>query len=60
MQDIVRRIADWAGGEQQAIAWYRFEPLPAFGGRTAETLVKEGKAAAVLGYLDHIALGGFT
>jgi len=42
------------------MAWYRTEPLPAFGGRTAESLVKDGKAAAVYDYLDHVALGGFS
>lgn len=60
MLEILGRIADWAGGEKQALAWYRAEPLPAFGGRTAEALVKEGKAAAVRDYLDHVAVGGFA
>ena len=60
MLEIVARIAAWAGGEKQAMAWYRAEPIPAFGGRTAESLVKEGKAASVRDYLDHVALGGFA
>jgi hypothetical protein len=60
MLEIVGRIADWAGGERQAMAWYRAEPIAAFGGRTAESLVKEGKAAAVRDYLDHVATGGFA
>lgn len=60
MLEIVARISDWAGGERQAMAWYRAEPIPAFGGRTAESLVKAGKAAAVRDYLDHIATGGFA
>jgi Antitoxin Xre/MbcA/ParS C-terminal toxin-binding domain len=60
MLEIIARIADWAGGERQAMAWYRAEPIPAFGGRTAESLVKSGKAAAVRDYLDHIATGGFA
>jgi hypothetical protein len=60
MLEIVGRIVDWAGGEKQAMAWYRAEPIPAFGGRTAEFLVKEGRAAAVRDYLDHIATGGFA
>jgi uncharacterized protein (DUF2384 family) len=60
MLEIVGRIVDWAGGERQAMAWYRAEPIAAFGGRTAESLVKEGKAAAVRDYLDHIATGGFA
>jgi len=60
MLEIVGRVADWAGGKDQAMAWYRAEPIPAFGGRTAESLVKEGKAAAVRDYLDHVAVGGFA
>jgi uncharacterized protein (DUF2384 family) len=60
MVEIIARVADWAGGEVQATAWYRAEPIPAFGGRTAEALVKEGKAAAVRDYLDSVALGGFA
>ncbi len=60
MLEIISRVADWAGGKEQAMAWYRAQPLPAFGGRTAEALVKEGKAGAVRDYLDHMALGGFA
>lgn len=60
MLEIISRVSDWAGGKQQAMAWYRAQPLSAFGGRTAESLVKDGKAAAVRDYLDHIALGGFA
>lgn len=60
MLEIVDRVSDWAGGKDQAMAWYRAEPLPEFGGRTAESLVKDGKATAVRDYLDHVALGGFA
>ncbi len=60
MLEIVSRISDWAGGKDQAMAWYRAEPIPAFGGRTAESLVKDGKAGDVRDYLDHVALGGFA
>lgn len=60
MLEIVGRVADWAGGKEQAMAWYRAEPLPAFGERTAEALVKDGQAAAVRDYLDHVAVGGFA
>lgn len=60
MLEIISRITNWAGGKEQAMAWYRAQPLPAFGGRTAEALVKEGKAGAVRDYLDHMALGGFA
>jgi predicted transcriptional regulator len=60
MLEIVARVEDWAGGPQQAMSWYRAQPIPAFGGRTAEALVKEGRAVAVREYLDHVALGGFA
>jgi uncharacterized protein (DUF2384 family) len=60
MVEVVGRVTDWAGGINQAMAWYRAEPIPSFGGRTAEFLVKEGKAEAVRNYLDRVALGGFA
>lgn len=60
MLEIISRVTEWAGGKQQAMAWYRAQPIPAFGGRTAEALVKEGKAGAVRDYLDHLAVGGFA
>lgn len=60
MLEIVSRISDWAGGKEQAMAWYRAQPIAAFGGRTAESLVKDGQAGALRDYLDHIALGGFA
>lgn len=60
MLEIIIRIKDWAGGEAQAMAWYRAQPIPALGDRTAEALVKSGDAGAVRAYLDHMALGGFA
>jgi len=60
MLEIISRVEEWAGGKEQAMAWYRAQPLPAFGDRTPEALVKDGKAAAVRDYLDHMALGGFA
>ncbi len=60
MLEVISRISEWAGGKHQAMAWYRAQPIPAFGGRTAELLVKSGQASAVRDYLDHIAMGGFA
>jgi uncharacterized protein (DUF2384 family) len=60
MLEILSRVRDWAGGETQAMAWYRAQPIPALDGRTAEALVKSGEAGAVRDYLDHLALGGFA
>ena len=60
MSEILHRVTGWSGGGRQAFAWYRAEPLPAFGGRTAESIVKSGNATALRDYLDHLALGGFA
>jgi Protein of unknown function (DUF2384) len=60
MLDIISFVEEWAGGKLQAMAWYRAQPLPGFGGRTAESLVKAGHAAAVREHLDRISLGGFA
>ena len=53
-------VTEWAGGEAQAMAWYRSQPIPALDRRTPEALVKSGQAGAVRDYLDHMALGGFA
>lgn len=60
MLEIVGRVLDWAGSKEQALAWYRSQPISAFGGRTAESLVKSGEATALRDYLDHIAVGGYA
>ena len=60
MLEIISRVTQWAGGKEQAMAWYRAQPIAAFGGRTAEALVKDDKAGAVRDYLDHLAVGGFA
>ncbi|MGH6924668.1 MAG: antitoxin Xre/MbcA/ParS toxin-binding domain-containing protein [Propylenella sp.] len=60
MLEILGRVLEWAGGKEQAMAWYRAQPIPAFGGRTPESLVKSGQATALRDYLDHLALGGYA
>ena len=60
MLEIISRVREWAGGEAQAMAWYRSQPIPALDSRTPEALVKSGQAGAVRDYLDHMALGGFA
>jgi len=58
--EIVARVTDWAGGEDEARKWYRSFPIPAFGDRTAESLVKTGNAEQVREYLDAVATGAFS
>ena len=58
--EIISKIIPWAGNRYLAFAWYRSEPIPAFGGRTAENLVTDGKADIVKDYIEHLALGGYA
>ncbi len=60
MLEILVRVEAWAGSAVAAYAWYRAQPLPGFGERTAEMLVRDGHAGAVRRYLDEVALGGFA
>lgn len=60
MIEVIDRVTEWAGGRDFAVAWYRSQPIAAFGGQTAEALVKAGHANAVREYLDAIAIGGFA
>ncbi len=58
--EILNRIQGWAGSPMMALAWYRSQPLPGLGDRTAEDLVKEGRAEAVKRHLSRIAAGGYA
>ena len=57
---VLNRILPWCGSVQQAFAWYRSQPIPAFGDQTAESLVRQGRAEHVLSYLSGIAAGGYA
>lgn len=56
--EIINRVLPWAGSLPAAFAWYRSQLLPSLGDRTAEDLVKQGRAELVRDYLSRIAEGG--
>ncbi len=58
--EIINRISTWSGSVQAAFAWYRSQPIPSFGDKTAEDLVKEGRGEAVRAYLARITEGGYA
>jgi hypothetical protein len=58
--EILTKAAYWSGSIFQAFAWYISEPIPAFGGLTAENLVVNGDAKIVKVYLEQLALGGYA
>jgi hypothetical protein len=57
---IINRVLPWCGSLQQAFAWYRSQPIPAFGDQTAEELVREGRAEHLLSYLAGLSVGGYA
>jgi hypothetical protein len=57
---ILRRLEPLAGSPEIAYSYYRAQPIPELGGRTAEALVKDGEASRVRDFLDHLGRGGFA
>ncbi|AMO76031.1 MbcA/ParS/Xre antitoxin family protein [Pseudomonas citronellolis] len=60
LQDMVRVLAvatEMTGDVQRAVFLLRNEPLRAFGYKTADTLIQEGRADAVIAYLESFAGG---
>ena len=58
--EIINRVTEWSGSPGRAFAWFRSQPLPSFGDKTAEDLLKEGRADLVKTYLSRIADGGYA
>ena len=59
MVEILNKIESRFGSDLIAYAWYRSEPLPGFSGQTAMQLVRAGRAADVLEYIDAVDAGVF-
>ena len=60
MLEILNRVEAATGSPLAAYAWFRAEPLPGFGGATADQLLREGRAEHVHAYLDRIMAGGYA
>jgi len=54
---VIRASADLSGDVDRALFWYRNEPLPPFGYKTAEQLVSEGRTEDLLRYLESLEAG---
>lgn len=57
---IINRILPWCGSVAQAFAWYRLEPIAAFGDQTTKELVRAGRSEHPKSYLAGIAFGGYA
>lgn len=57
MVEILNRVEPRFGSSLIAYAWYRSEPLAGFAGMTAMQLVRDGRAADVMDYIDAVEAG---
>ncbi|WP_157269114.1 antitoxin Xre/MbcA/ParS toxin-binding domain-containing protein [Azohydromonas aeria] len=60
LQDMIRALAvatEMTGDAERAVFLLRNEPLRAFGYKTADTLVQEGRVEDVIAYLESLAGG---
>lgn len=57
---ILAMAAEMAGDEDRAAIWFKHQPLPGWGGKTALDLVREGKAGKVLDYLESVRAGVYA
>ena len=57
MIEIVNRVEPRFGSALLAYAWYRSESLAGFSGLTSMELVRKGKAAEVMEYIDAVEAG---
>jgi len=60
MLEILSRVEAATGSALAAYAWFRGEPLSGFGGATADSLVRQGRADHVHAYLDQVSAGGYA
>ena len=60
MVELLGRVMPWSGDIRTAYDWYCSQPIAGFGDKTAQDLLKAGRASAVQAYLDRIADGGYA
>ena len=60
LAEIMRLAVPWTGSAGAALDWYRSQPLPSFGGQTAQALVLSNKGEAVKSYLQRVGVGGYA
>jgi hypothetical protein len=60
INSIVAAVTEMAGSRQDAVEWFHRQPIPGWSGKTADDLVREGKADKVLAYLEEVRSGGYA
>ncbi|WP_175965328.1 DUF2384 domain-containing protein [Burkholderia sp. BCC0322] len=54
---VIRAATDISGDIRSTLFWYRNEPLPTFGYKTAEELISEGRTEDLLRYVTSLEAG---
>ena len=54
---VIRAANDLTGDVEKTIYWYRNEPLPPFGYKTAEQLVSDGRTEDLIRYIQSLEAG---
>ncbi|WP_230958699.1 MbcA/ParS/Xre antitoxin family protein, partial [Burkholderia stagnalis] len=54
---VIRAATDISGDVRSTLFWYRNEPLPTFGYKTAEELISEGRTEDLLRYVTSLEAG---
>lgn len=57
---ILAMASEMAGSEERAVVWFKHQPIPGWGGKTAFDLTTEGKADKVLSYLEAVRSGVYA
>ncbi|KPF73739.1 hypothetical protein IP88_08775 [alpha proteobacterium AAP81b] len=57
---ILAQVEELTGDADQAVVWFRHQPLPGHDGRTAQDLVEAGHSDAVLAYLEDLRDGSYA
>lgn len=59
---IVTAATEIAGSRENAVEWYRHQPIPGWAGKTTDDLVREGKSDKVMAYayLEEVRSGGYA
>lgn len=58
--NLIERLIPCSGDPKAAYDWYRSQPLPGFGEKTAQDLVQSGRLSALEAHLDRIGNGGYA
>lgn len=58
--NILEHVVPWSGDPKAAYEWYRSQPIPGFGGRTAMEMLNAGRVSVVTAYLDRTSKGGYA